>query len=55
MYGLPNFTLQQNCLADLQVTILLQPKINDTFYRLEKEKYLINKFDTYNNGLNKEK
>ena len=37
-----HFNLPGHCLADLQVTILLQPKINDTFYRLEKEKHLIN-------------
>ena len=50
-----HFNQPGHCLANMEVTILQQAKKNDIFYRLEKEKYLINKFNTYNSGMNKER
>ena len=49
-----HFNLPGHCLANLQATVLEQVKFNDETYRIEREKYLINKFNTYYNGLNKE-
>ena len=48
-----HFNLPSHSLADLSVTILEQTK-NDPDYRREREKYFIRKFDTVNNGINKE-
>ena len=42
-------------LSHLMVTILEQVKSKDDIYRKEREKYLINKFNTYYKGLNKQK
>ena len=41
--------------SDMTVTALEQVKKNDLFYRREREKYLINKFDTIRKGMNKQK
>ena len=49
-----DFNLPGHCLADLKAIILEQVKFNDEIYRLEREKYLINKFNTIHQGLNKE-
>ena len=49
-----HFNLPGHCLADLKSIILEQVKYNDEGYRLEREKYLINKFNTFHQGLNKE-
>ena len=49
-----HFNLPGHCLADLKTTILEQVKHNNDIYRIEREKYMINKFGTYYNGLNKE-
>ena len=49
----PHFNLPGHSLADLSVTILEQTK-SDPEYRREREKYFIRKFDTVNNGINKE-
>ena len=48
-----HFNLPGHSLADLSVTILEQTK-SDPEYRREREKYFIRKFDTVNNGINKE-
>ena len=42
-------------LADLKVAILEPTRNNSEEYRKEREKYLINKFDTYYRGLNRQK
>ena len=49
-----HFNLPGHALADMKATILEQVKVNDDIYRKEREKYLINKFDTYYNGLNQQ-
>ena len=49
-----HFNLPGHCLANMRTTIIEQVKLNDKTYRLEREKYLINKFNTYYEGLNKE-
>ena len=41
-------------LANLKVTILEQVKVNCDMYRKERKKYFINKFDTLQNGLNRQ-
>ena len=38
----------------MSVTILEKVKYRDELYRREREKYLINKFDTFKNGMNKQ-
>ena len=49
-----HFNLPGHCQANMRTTIIEQVKLNDKTYRLEREKYLINKFNTYYEGLNKE-
>ena len=49
-----HFNLPGHCLADMQTTILEQVKYNDETYRLEREKYIINRFNTFYMGLNGE-
>ena len=41
-------------LANIKVTILEQVKVNCEMYRKERERYFINKFDTLQNGLNRQ-
>ena len=50
-----HFNLPGHSLADLRITILEQVKKSNRDYRREREKYFIRLFDTYNNGLNREK
>ena len=50
-----HFNLPGHSLADLKVLILEQTKYNDELYRKIREEYLINKFNTFNKGLNREK
>ena len=50
-----HFNLPGHILADIRITILEQVKYNNLEYRKEREKYFIRLFNTYNNGLNKEK
>ena len=50
-----HFNLPGHSLANIKITILEQVKKNDILYRKEREKYLINKFNTYYQGLNREK
>ena len=49
-----HFNQPGHCLANMKTIILEQVKTNDKSYRLEREKYFINKFNTYYEGLNKE-
>ena len=49
-----HWNLPGHSLADLRITILEQTKTNCEEYRKEREKFFIRKFDTYNNGLNRE-
>ena len=49
-----HFNLPGHSLADLSITILEQTKSSDPEYRMEREKYFIQKFNTFNEGLNKE-
>ena len=50
-----HFNLPGHALADMKATILEQVKYNDETYRKEREAYLINKFNTFYNGLNQQK
>ena len=50
-----HFNLPGHSLSNMTVRVLEQVKIRDSSYRKEREKYFINLFDTYNNGLNRQK
>ena len=50
-----HFNLPGHSLADMKFTILEQVKYNDDSYRKERETYHINKFNTYHQGINREK
>ena len=50
-----HFNLPGHCLADMKVSIIEQVKQNDEYYRKERESYCINKFNTFYEGLNREK
>ena len=50
-----NFNLPGHSLANVKITVLEQVKKPDIMYRKEREKYFINKFNTYHQGLNREK
>ena len=50
-----HFNNQGHSLSDMTVTALEQVKKNDIFYRREREKYFINKFNTVHIGMNKQK
>ena len=49
-----HFNLPGHSLANMRFTILEQVKKNCTLYRKEREKYLIIKFNTHYNGLNRQ-
>lgn len=49
-----HFNLPGHSLADLKFTILEQVRYNDEEYRREREKYFINKFNTFYHGINRE-
>ena len=49
-----HFNLPGHSVSDLSVTVLERVKRNDTMYRKEREKYLINKFNTFYKGINKQ-
>ena len=49
-----HFNQPGHCLANMKAIVLEQVKSNDKSYRLEREKYFMNKFNTYYEGLNKE-
>ena len=50
-----HFNLPGHSLHHMKFTILEQVKQNDESYRREREKYLINKFNTFHKGLNRQK
>ena len=49
-----HWNLPGHSLADLRVIILEQTKTSCEDYRKEREKYFIRKFDTFNDGINRE-
>ena len=50
-----HFNQPGHSLADLNVLIVEQVKIEDDNYRKERERYFINKFNTFYDGINREK
>ena len=48
-----HFNLPGHSLADMKATIIEKVKSPDTLYRKERERYHINKFNTYHQGINK--
>ena len=50
-----HFNSPGHSLSHMKVSILEQVKIKDDTYRKVREKYHIEKFNTFNNGLNKQK
>ena len=50
-----HFTMPGHSLADLRVTIIEQTRGKSDEYRKEREHYFIQKFDTYYNGINRQK
>ena len=49
-----HFTSPGHSLSDMKIVILEQVKIQDPQYRRERERYFINKFNTYYKGMNRE-
>ena len=49
-----HFTSPGHSLSDMKVIILEQVKIQDPLYRKERERYFINKFNTYYQGMNRQ-
>ena len=49
-----HFNLPGHSVSDLSATVLERVKINDTLYRKEREKYLINRLNTYHQGINRQ-
>ena len=50
-----HFNLPGHTLSHMKFTILEQVKVNSDNYRKERERYFIQKFDTYNQGLNRQR
>ena len=50
-----HFNLPGHSLANLYITVIKQTARKKTEYRKERESYLIRKFDTFYNGLNRQK
>ena len=48
-----HFNLPGHDLSNLKITVLEIPKKMDDQYRKQRERYLINKFNTKHQGLNK--
>ena len=49
-----HFNLPGHSLANMKIGILEQVKKNDQDYRKERERYLIQKFNTFYNGMNRQ-
>ena len=49
-----HFNLPGHSLANMKVRILEKAKNNGDMYRKERERYFINKFNTYYEGINRE-
>lgn len=50
-----HFTMPGHSLADLRITVIEHLKGRSREYRKEREHYFIRKFDTYYNGINRQK
>ena len=50
-----HFNLPGHSQANIKITVLKRVKKNDKHYREVRESYLINKFNTYYDGINKKK
>ena len=50
-----HFNLPGHGLENLSITIIEQVKSQDEDYRRERERYFINKFNTYHRGLNRQR
>ena len=48
-----HFSLPGHSIDNMNILILEKVKVNDTLYRKEREQYLIRKFNTFYNGMNK--
>ena len=49
-----HFNQPGHSVSDMRITVLEKVKHKDELYRREREKYFINKFDTFKNGMNKQ-
>ena len=49
-----HFNSPGHSLSDMEVTVIEQTKQKGTEYRKEREKHFIRKFNTFNNGINRE-
>ena len=49
-----HFNLPGHSLANMKITLLEKVKVNNDLYRKERETYLINKFNTHYQGLNRQ-
>ena len=50
-----HFNLPGHSLSHMKFTILEQVKVNSDNYRKERERYFIQKFNTYNKGLDRKR
>ena len=48
-----HFNQRGHSVSDVRITILEKMKTSDESYRKERERYLINKFNTYYKGINR--
>ena len=48
-----HFNKSGHSVDDVRITILEKMKTSDDEYRKERERYLINKFNTFHNGINR--
>ena len=48
------FNLPEHSISNMKVTIVERVKKNDDQYRKEREKYFINKFNTFYRGINRQ-
>ena len=49
-----HFNSPGHSLSDLRITVLEKVRSDDDFYRKEREKYFIRKFNTFYKGLNRQ-
>ena len=49
-----HFNLPGHDLSNLKITILEKQKTEDDLYRKERERYFINKFNTFHKGMNRQ-
>ena len=49
-----HFNLPVHSLSNMRIIILEQVRKSDISYRKERERYFINKFDTFNRGMNRQ-